>query len=127
MHDRQSSGYRVLGDWDKQADASHFAEFILGALLETVKISNASDSVSDPVAKLVGIFKPDDELSIQTIMERLQLRHRTYFRRTFLTPTLAAGRLVMTQPDSPRSPTQRYRLTPPPSSLEARNQNAHHG
>jgi hypothetical protein len=56
VHDRQSSGYRVLGDSDKQADASPFAEFILGALLETVEISIASDSVSDSVARLVGIF-----------------------------------------------------------------------
>ena len=139
VHAQQAGYYKAMVAADQIADASPFAEFILGALLETVEtsitsdpvidpvIDPVSDPVSDPVVRLVGIFKPDDELSIQTMMERLQLRHRTYFRRTFLTPTLAAGRLVMTQPDSPRSPTQRYRLTPPPSSLEARNQNAHHG
>ena len=135
VHAQRAFYYKALTAADQVADAVPFAAFILGGVLETVEISNAidpvsdsvSDSVSDPVARLVGIFKPGDEPSIQTMMERLQLRYRTYFRRTFLTPTLSAGRLVMSQPDSRRSPTQRYRLTPPPSSLEAGNQNAHRG
>jgi hypothetical protein len=116
VHAQQASYHKALTAADQVADAVPFSAFILGGVLETVEISNASDpvsdSVSDPVAKLVGIFKPGDELSIQTMMKRLQLRHRTYFRRTFLTPTLSAGRLLMSQPDSPNSPTQRYRLGP---------------
>ena len=114
VHAQQAAYYKALAAADKMADASPFAEFILAALLQSVELSIASDpvddSVSDPVGRLVGIFKPEDELSIRTMMERLQRRHRTYFRRTFLTPALAAGRLVMTRPDSPNSPTQRYRL-----------------
>ena len=114
VHAQQAAYYKALAAADKMADASPFAEFILAALLQSVELSVASDpvddSVSDPVARLIGIFKPEDELSIRMMMERLQLRHRTYFRRTFLTPALAVGRLVMTRPESPNSPTQRYRL-----------------
>jgi hypothetical protein len=39
------------------------------------------------------------------------LRHVPSFRGTYLAPALEAGLVERTQPDSPRSPTQRYRLT----------------
>jgi len=39
------------------------------------------------------------------------LTHKTYFRRNYLNPALAGGLLSRTEPDSPNSPTQRYRLT----------------
>ena len=42
-------------------------------------------------------------------MQRLGLSHRATFSQNYLKPALAAGVLAMTHPDSPRSPTQRYR------------------
>ncbi len=45
------------------------------------------------------------------LLRRLGLRHKPTFRKNHLNPALAAGFLEMTEPDSPRSPTQRYRLT----------------
>lgn len=44
-------------------------------------------------------------------MAGLGLAHRPTFRRNYLEPALAAGLIERTQPDSPRSPTQRYRLS----------------
>ena len=46
---------------------------------------------------------------ISELMQRLGLSHRATFSQNYLKPALAAGVLVMTHPDSPRSPTQRYR------------------
>ncbi|MFC4877477.1 Fic family protein [Microbulbifer halophilus] len=44
-------------------------------------------------------------------MESLGLKDRVNFSRAYLEPALESGLLEMTQPDSPRSPTQKYRLT----------------
>ncbi len=45
------------------------------------------------------------------IQEKLGLKHEDYFREAYLLPALKVGLIEMTQPDSPRSPTQKYRLT----------------
>ncbi|WP_432443524.1 Fic family protein [Pseudomonas batumici] len=44
-------------------------------------------------------------------MSRLELNHRASFRSTYLGPALVSGCVEMTDPDSPRSPAQKYRLT----------------
>lgn len=44
-------------------------------------------------------------------MLALELKDRVNFRDTYLQPALELGLIEMTQPDSPRSPTQKYRLT----------------
>lgn len=116
VHAGQSDYYAALALSDQAADAEPFAAFILGALLQSLQLAQisdpASDPDSDPVKRLLSIFKPGESLSLGTMMERLNLRHRTYFRRTFLTPALRSGQLQMTAPDAPTSPAQRYRLFP---------------
>ena len=112
VHANQADYYAALAASDKAADAAPFAEFILGALLKSLLASDpASDPVSDPVSRLLAIFQSGESLSIQMMMDRLGLKHRTYFRRTFLNPALNAGKIAMTEPDSPHSPKQRYRPT----------------
>jgi len=37
--------------------------------------------------------------------------NRTKFRKIIISPLLSAGLLEMTEPDSPKSPTQKYRIT----------------
>jgi hypothetical protein len=44
-------------------------------------------------------------------MQALGLSHRSTFRENCLNPVLENKWIERTQPDSPRSPTQRYRLT----------------
>ncbi len=46
-----------------------------------------------------------------TLMNALDLSHRATFRKNFLNPALKGGWIERTQPNSPRSPTQRYRVT----------------
>ena len=46
------------------------------------------------------------------LMAAVGLRDRVSFSRNYLDPALAEAMLEMTQPDSPKSPTQKYRLTP---------------
>ena len=53
----------------------------------------------------------DGEMSRGRIMTVLKLKNRSNFLECYLAPALKIGFLEMTQPDSPRSPTQKYRLT----------------
>jgi len=53
----------------------------------------------------------DGELRREELQERLGITERNYFRTTFLAPAIEAGFLEMTDPGSPRSRQQRYRLT----------------
>lgn len=115
VHDRQAAYYKALAASDQQANVAPFAEFILQALLDAVLASSNSDlvtdPVSDPVKRLLSAFDPDQAIGIQELLKRMGLTHKTYFRRNYLNPALAGGLLSRTEPDSPNSPTQRYRLT----------------
>ena len=51
------------------------------------------------------------EMSVMEMMMALKLGGRRNFLEKYLSPAIELGLIVMTQPDSPRSPTQKYRLT----------------
>lgn len=53
----------------------------------------------------------NQELSIAECMEKLGMKHRQTFRNNRLNPAIELCVVEMTQPDSPRSPSQKYRLT----------------
>jgi Fic family protein len=117
VHDRQAGYYKALAASDQAADAAPFAEFILGSLLDALLTAPAtdqvSDQVSDQVKRLLSEFEKGEILAATVLMDRLGLKHLPTFRRNYLKPALAARLIQMTQPDSPNSPTQRYRLTTP--------------
>lgn len=64
---------------------------------------------SSCVMKLLKIL--DGEMSVLKMMAKLKLGGRRNFLEKYLSPAIEAGLVEMTQPDSPRSPTQKYRLT----------------
>jgi len=51
------------------------------------------------------------EMSRQQIQSALGLKGEEHFRTAYLKPALLANVIEMTQPDTPRSSKQRYRLT----------------
>jgi DNA-binding HxlR family transcriptional regulator len=51
------------------------------------------------------------EMGVRELMEVMGMKSRPMFLNNNLTPALMAGLLERTQPESPNSPTQRYRLT----------------
>jgi len=61
------------------------------------------------VARLLKTFKGD--MSVLEMMVALKLGGRRNFLAKYLSPAIELGLVEMTQPDSPRSPTQKYRLT----------------
>ena len=61
------------------------------------------------VVRLLKAFK--GEMSVMEMMMALKLGGRRNFLEKYLSPAIESGLVEMTQPDSPRSPTQKYRLT----------------
>lgn len=70
-----------------------------------------TDPVTDPVKKLI-LGMPKNPISPKDLRSKLEIKHKPTFRVNYLDPALEAEFIEMTQPDSPNSPTQKYRLTP---------------
>ncbi len=103
-------------------------KFIQETIFRTVLFRKATEHVTEQpteyvtphvtphVNRLIWIF--NGEPTRQELMEALQLRDREYFRKTYLQPALKAGFIEMTNPNSPRSRYQTYRLTPKGLTLQ---------
>lgn len=83
---------------------------------EFVKNVARSDQVTEQVKKLI-ICLNEKILSKKEILVALDMKHRPTLEQDYIKPALELGLIEMTQPDSPRSPTQKYRLTKNGKSL----------
>jgi DNA-binding HxlR family transcriptional regulator len=79
-------------------------------LRDAVREAVSTDHVTDQVAALIRAIG-SGELGSNDLMQALGLSHRPTFRNNYLNPAMEDEWIERTQPDSPRSPTQRYRLT----------------
>ena len=59
--------------------------------------------------RLVECLK-EKPLSVKEILIALNLKHRPTLMQDYIKPALEHGFIAMTQPDSPKSPTQKYKL-----------------
>jgi len=75
-----------------------------------VSAEQVTEQVTEQVRRLLISLK-DGPLGARDAMQSLGLRHRPTFLYDYLQPALSEGVIEMTQPGSPRSPTQKYRLT----------------
>lgn len=123
---QQHDYYAALAASDRASDATAFVEFMLGALRTALREAVASDpqddstdqvsdQVSEAVVRLLAVIAPGETLKAAELMQRLGLSHRPSFRSHYLNPAIAAGWMERTDPDSPRSPMQKYRRTRKPN------------
>ncbi len=77
---------------------------------EALRVSGVSDQVSDQVAQLVAALGTEAK-SAAELMEIMGLSHRPTFRKNYLRPSMSAGLVEMTRPESPTAKNQKYRLT----------------
>ena len=118
VRNRQKEYYTSLGQADAQGEATKFIEFMLQALHDTLLdviattqvTEQVTTQVSPQVKRLLVALKGGD-LSVGELVPSLGLKSVKNFRATSLNPALDAGLVERTQPDSPHSPTQRYKLT----------------
>ncbi len=102
-----------------KSSPSQFMTIIYSMEYETVDTSKHTSKhtskdtsriqVSELVLKLLLVLK--GEMSVREMMEKLELKNRSSFLLNYLNPALENGLVIMTQPNSPKSPTQKYYLT----------------
>ena len=82
---------------------------VTGQVTGQVSLSD-SPKLLDAQAQILLTFceSPRDRASIQA---RLGIKSRAHLSARYLTPLLNEGLIVMTNPNSPQSPTQKYRTT----------------
>ncbi|WP_276965085.1 Fic family protein [Metallibacterium scheffleri] len=78
----------------------------------------ATEQVTEQVAEQVAeqvrrlcLALGQEAKGTKELMQSLNLKHRPSFLEGYLNPALQQRFVELTQPDSPRSPTQKYRLT----------------
>ena len=60
----------------------------------------------------------EGEMSKNALMKSLGLKDTKYFKQNILQKAIKLNLIELTQPNSPNSPTQKYRLTPVGKSLK---------
>lgn len=75
-----------------------------------------TDPVSPQVLKLLLHLDKIQESNTEKLMLALKIKHRPTFRANYLKPALQQKLIQLTQPDTPNSPTQKYKLTATGSS-----------
>ena len=73
-------------------------------------IEQVTEQVTEQVRRLLVVLA-GKELGTREMMAALHLRHRPTFIYDYLQPLLVKKIIEMTQPEAPKSPTQKYRLT----------------
>ena len=87
-------------------------EFLSDSLSDQVSLE--SDQVSDQVNNSILFEKTILDFCIEPrtfkeILARTGYSSRNYFRKNILKPLIDQGLIELTQPDSPNSPTQKYK------------------
>ena len=95
----------------KEGDTPQVKEQVKEQVREQVR-----EQVTEQIKKLLNILYAD--YSVVEIMNILKLSGRRNFIQNYLNKALQLGIIEMTQPDSPNSPTQKYRLTPKGKKLQ---------
>jgi len=72
--------------------------------------SEPTEQVTEQVQRLLFCLQRQP-LAVREIMQSLKLNHRPTLLYDYLKPAIEGGFVEMTQPDSLKSPTQKYRLT----------------
>ena len=125
---RQKEYYQALQVADSEADCECFVRLMMEVIRDVLRelapevggrevvddrsssdqvVTKLSASEREAVEALLGALG-GDVLTARELMGRMGLRHRTHFRRHYLLPALAAGKIVRTLPDKINSPRQRY-------------------
>lgn len=106
----QNEYYSALQQSTNKTDSSPFIEFMLQMILDgcNENIPQVSPQVSPQVKLLIEII--NGEMSKEELMIILGLKDAKNFRKHYLSPALSNNLIEMTQPNTPQSPTQKYRL-----------------
>ncbi len=83
---------------------------VVGKVTEYAHEDTSKGTSKGQVFRLLEVVVKEEK-SAREIMEMLDLKSRDKFLSNYLNPALKEGLVAMTQPNSPKSPTQKYYLT----------------
>ncbi len=113
IRDHQNEYYKAIEASEDLGESTPFIEFMLESIKEALadlpKSDQVNDQVSDQVRKLLDVMD-ERYLSSSEIMQKLGLSHKPTFRKNYLNPALESTLIEMSEPNSPRSPKQKYRV-----------------
>ncbi len=112
IRERQESYYSALAAADASGAATPFIEFLLQAILDTLKIIEQDQRPTQPIEPKLRLLLDkmgNEALSGAEIMRRMGLKNRPSFLTGYLHPALEQGLIEMTLPDKPSSKNQTYR------------------
>ena len=109
------SRFLLVGGW--KGDPTPTSKSGTPTSKPTAPTSNAAKS---PASKTLALSRAvrllldvlDGEMSRAKAMKAIGIKDRVTFTDYYLSPALKLGLVEMTQPNSPRSPTQKYRRSP---------------
>ena len=109
----QNDYYKAIANCNSKGDSTEFIEFMLKMIDEVLDdlIKNANieiKHINSYIAKLLDVMDYNIPMSIKEIMEKLGLKSRSSFMKTYLNPALEQGLIKMTIKDKPTSKNQRY-------------------
>lgn len=110
IHVKQEDYYEAIRRSSAQGESTPFIAFMLGILLEALRIDQGDDQVSDQVARLLAALRKGPKTAAE-LMAEMGLSHRPTFRNNYIRPAMSAGLVEMTRPESPTAKNQKYRLT----------------
>ena len=110
IHLKQEDYYEAIRRSSAQGESTPFIAFMLGILLEALRIDQGDDQVSDQVARLLAALRKGPTTAAE-LMAEMGLSHRPTFRNNYIRPAMSAGLVEMTRPESPTAKNQKYRLT----------------
>jgi hypothetical protein len=129
-HNNLQSRYLIVGGLDGKDPATPTSKINTPTSKKRTPTSNGSTPTSTPVsansnelrlsrAVRMLLDAIEGEMSRARLMKAIGIKDRVTFTDYYLSPALKLGLVEMTQPNSPRSPTQKYRLTEKGKSLQS--------
>ncbi len=119
IRDRQAEYYRVLAVCDKAGNSTAFIQFMLDALLVSLREvggkkssgEQVDEQVSEQVARMLRACARIPKSKAE-LLEAAGLANAYLNYKRHIFPLIESGVLELTLPDKPNSGLQKYRLTP---------------
>lgn len=129
-HNNLQSRYLIVGGLDGKDVATPTSKINTPTSKKKTPASSGATPTSTPVSSNGGELRLsravrmlldalEVEMSRARLMKAIGIKDRVTFTDYYLSPAVKLGLVEMTQPNSPRSPTQKYRLTEKGKSLQA--------
>ena len=112
IKDNQKEYYCAIGQSTAEGKSNRFILFMLGTIKKAVSdlardTHSHRSHISNQIKALMSVIETYPMSAVE-LMEKLGLKSRVTFRKNYIQPTLEAGLIAMTDPDTPTSRNQRY-------------------